>query len=54
VDKVPDATNVALGALVFGQFLGDATFSISVAVIGAAIWLFCMGCAFVLARGGRS
>lgn len=34
VDKLPDAANLALGALVFGQVLGDDAFSIGIAVLG--------------------
>jgi hypothetical protein len=34
-----DAANVAAGALVFGQFLGDAAFSVLTASFGAAVWM---------------
>ena len=32
VDKVPDVANVAVGALVFGQYLGGRRFSLLIAV----------------------
>jgi hypothetical protein len=36
-DKLADAANVALGALIFGQALGDA-FSWRLAVLGFLFW----------------
>ena len=43
LDKVPDAANLAVGALFFGQFLADRPFSFALALWGAGIWLglFC-------------
>ena len=38
VDKLPDAANIALGALVFGPFLSDRPYSLILAVIGLGIW----------------
>lgn len=38
VDKVPDTANVALAALVFGQFLGERPYSLAVGLVGLAIW----------------
>ena len=51
MDKLPDAANLALGALVFGQFLGDRPFSVGVAVLGMATWAAFLGGAFVLGGG---
>jgi hypothetical protein len=51
IDKLPDVANLALGALVFGQFLGDRPFSLRVAILGASTWAILFGSAFVLARG---
>lgn len=53
-DKVPDVANLAAGALVFGQFLGDRTFSWPLAAAGLALWALLFGCAVVLAGGDRS
>ena len=36
-DKLPDAANVALGALVFGPLLGDGSISIVKVAAGAVI-----------------
>lgn len=38
-DKLPDAANLALGALVFAQFLEDRPFSRQLAAAGIGIWL---------------
>jgi hypothetical protein len=50
VDKVPDVANVAIGALSFGQFLGDRPFSLTLALSGAAIWVILMALSIVLAN----
>ena len=51
VDKLPDAANVGAGALFFGQFLGEGSFSPLRAAAGVGLWLFLMFCSFELARG---
>ena len=51
IDKLPDTANLALGALVFGQFIGDRPFSTTVAILGIAMWTVLAGCAFVI--GGQ-
>jgi hypothetical protein len=51
-DKLPDAANVALGALVFGQFLGEGPYSIAIPVVGMALWLVLMTAA-LLCSGER-
>jgi hypothetical protein len=43
-DKLPDTANLALGALVFGQVLGER-FSPLVALAGFGLWTFLMGLA---------
>jgi hypothetical protein len=53
-DKLPDAANLAVGALFFGQFLADRPFSITLAVFGTGAWLMLFIFAIVLARKGRS
>ncbi len=50
IDKLPDAANVALGALVFGQFLSDAPFSLSLAAVGMALWVVPVGWSLLLGR----
>ena len=54
IDKLPDAANLALGALVFGQFLGDGPFSPAVAILGIVTWVVLFGCAFVIGGGQKS
>jgi hypothetical protein len=53
MDKLPDAANLALGGLVFGQFLGDRPFSPGVAVLGLGTWAVLVGCAFAIAGGQK-
>ena len=54
VDKLPDAANVAAGALFFGQFLGERSFSLSLAALGVGLWVFLTFCSFALAGGKQS
>src|SRR3954462_520674 len=42
-DKLPDAANVAFGALVFGPLLGDGSISIVKVTAGAVVWLVLFG-----------
>ena len=51
-DKLLDAANVAAGALVFGQLLGDM-FSIALAVAGVGLWIVLGFCALALAGRGE-
>ena len=51
MDKLPDAANLALGALVFGQFLQERLFSRWLAAAGVAIWLGLLGWAVFLGWG---
>ncbi|MBI4266138.1 MAG: hypothetical protein HY657_17320 [Acidobacteria bacterium] len=52
-DKLPDTANVALGALVFGQFLGGAQPSLVLIAYGIGLWLLLMGASLVFDRMGR-
>ena len=49
-DKLPDAANVILGAVVLGPFLGQGRFTISRVVGGLGLWLFAFGVCFVAGR----
>jgi len=51
VDLVPDIANVAAGALLFGQVLGERPFSPAIALFGVAIWLVLIGWSVALAAG---
>lgn len=53
-DKLPDAANLALGALVFGQFLGEGAVSSQVALLGVGLWVFFIACAVIVAGGAES
>jgi hypothetical protein len=50
MDKLPDAANLALGALVFGQFLGNRPFSPLVAAVGMVAWLALLAWALLLGQ----
>ena len=51
VDKLPDIPNVAAGALVFGQFLGDQEYSLALSLYGVGTWSALMGFTLLLAKG---
>lgn len=53
-DKLPDVANLAAGALIFGQFIGDRAFSLRVALLGLVLWCFLMACSLFIAKKGRS
>jgi hypothetical protein len=50
IDKLPDVGNLAAGALVFGQLLGDRPFSLAVAVFGFGLWLLLIASSLYLGR----
>ena len=52
-EKFGDLANLAVGALVFGQAIGQEVFSPWVAVVGMAIWLVFTGLTYALAGEGR-
>ena len=49
-EKLPDTGNLALGAMVFAQFFGEAGFSPALALLGFALWVFFLACAAVIAE----
>lgn len=49
LEKVPDVANLAVGALVFGQFLGEEPYSLRLALFGVASWTALMALTFVIA-----
>jgi hypothetical protein len=54
VDKLPDAGNLAVGALFFGQFLNGGRFSPLVALLGVGFWVVLIGWSIFLAGGDKS
>jgi hypothetical protein len=54
VDKLPDAANLAMGGLVFGQFVVTGRFSVGVALLGLVAWAGFMAWATVLAGKDES
>jgi hypothetical protein len=53
-EKLSDAANLAAGAMIFGQFLGEIAFSPVLAIFGFGIWLVMIGCAVVLLPGSEA
>ena len=49
-DKLPDMANVAVGALVFGQFLSDRPFSPIAAIDGGVLWILVIATVVMLGR----
>jgi hypothetical protein len=52
-DKLADAANLALGALLFGQFLDDRPFSPLLAGARIFSWVVLLGWSLVLGGGRR-
>ncbi len=50
LDKLPDAANVLLGALVIGPFLGQGGLSLARVGGGIALWLFAFGVCLYIGR----
>ncbi len=50
IDKLPDAANIAVGALFFGQFLSGTGFSFARAIVGLVLWAALVGWSVLLAR----
>ena len=48
---LPAVAHLAVGALVFGQFLREQPYSLWLAVAGVAIWLWFIGMAVAVAGG---
>lgn len=47
-EKALDTANLAIGALVFGQFVANQVFSYKVAFFGFMAWLVLLGCSLFL------
>ena len=53
IQAFPAVAHLAVGALVFGQFLRQQPFSLRVAVGGVVIWIVFVSWAVMLAGGKR-
>jgi hypothetical protein len=51
-DKLADVANVAAGALIFGQTLSGAVFSMRLALLGVCTWIAATTAAVVVAGIG--
>ena len=52
-EKLCDAGNLAAGALLLGQAVGGARFSVPMGVTGMALWIVAMGAALYLRHSKR-
>jgi hypothetical protein len=52
-EKFGDLANYAVAALVFGQAVGQESFSVGVALAGFLIWLGFMAASYVVAGGSQ-
>jgi hypothetical protein len=53
-DKLFDIANVAAGGMIFGQFVAERRFSVLLAAIGIAIWVFVVSISIVISGRRRS
>lgn len=53
-DKAFDTANIAVGALVFGQALGDDRFSTGLAILGFVVWVGFVGVGAALMQRRRT
>lgn len=51
IAHVPELANVGAGSLLFGQFLSDRPYSLTLALVGVVLWLVLIGIVSVLAEG---
>ena len=54
IAHLPELANVAAGSSLFGQFLSDFSFSLTVAFMGLGAWTALMGFVLVLVEDDRS
>jgi hypothetical protein len=52
-EKVADLANFAVAGLVFGQAVGQQTFSLAVGLAGIGLWVGFLALAFAIKGGGR-
>ena len=52
-DKVPDVTNIILGALAIGVFVDAPGTSWRILAVGLAVWTCVLGFAVVISKGGK-
>ena len=53
-DVLKDVANIAVGAMGFGHFLSERTFSLAVMLGGLGIWIGFVLMAVLFASGGRN
>ena len=54
IAHLPELANVAVGSLLFGQFLSDRPYSLALAAVGIASWSVLIVVVFVIAEGEQT
>ena len=52
VAHLPELANIAIGSLLFGQFLSDRPYSVTLAIVGTAAWFALIALTFLVANDG--
>ena len=52
-EKLLDIANIAVAALIFGQFVSGQPFRIDVGILGVALWLFIYVFVYLRILGGK-
>ena len=52
-EKLLDVANIAVAAMIFGQFVSGQPFRIDVGIIGVALWLFIYAFVYLRILGGE-
>ena len=52
-DKLGTLGNIALGALIFGQFVSERAFNIPSFLFGLVCWLSCYIAGYLILKGGE-
>ena len=52
-EKLLDVANIAVAAMIFGQFVSGQPFRIDVGILGVALWLFVYIFVYLRILGGK-
>ena len=52
-EKLLDVANIAVAAMIFGQFVSGQPFRIDVGILGVALWLFIYVFVYLRILGGK-
>ena len=52
-EKLMDVANIAVAAMIFGQFVSGQPFRVDVGIAGVALWLFIYSLVYLRILGGE-